>query len=157
MVFDDWLNIMLVAYIITSSSKQLDLEPWMRPLANKLGSVQEDWMPNAFIIDCVQAEIGGMQFVWHGVKVFLYLWHVCHAWLKQAVTKIKDHVIRAGVLKGLGRIMYDTKCPQGDEMGPWDMWQLKALMDNFLHCQQFLDLLRQTMVSQDSYVDCGAS
>ena len=131
MVFDDWLNGVPVAYIITSSSRQPDLEPWMRALANKMVSVQEDWMPNAFITDCAQAEIGGLQSVWPGVKVFLCLWHVRRVWLKQAVAKIKDHAIRAGVLKGLGRIMYDTKCPHGDDMGPWAIRQLNALMDSF--------------------------
>ncbi len=118
MVFDDWLNGVPVAYIITSSSKQTDLEPWMMALARKLASVQKDWRPNAFITDCAQAEIGGLQSVWPGLKVFLCLWHVRRAWLKQAVAKIKEHAIRVGVLKGLGRIMYDTKCPHGDEMGP---------------------------------------
>ena len=131
MVFDDWLNGVPVAYIVTSSSKQLDLEPWMRALAKKLSSVQKDWMPNAFITDCAHAEIGGLQCVWPGVKVFLCLWHVRRAWLKQAVAKISDHVVRAGVLKGLGRIMYDTKCPPGDRMGPWAIRQLKDLMDRF--------------------------
>ena len=52
MVFDDWLKGVPVAYIITSSSKQIDLEPWMRALAKKMVSVQKDWMPNAFITDC---------------------------------------------------------------------------------------------------------
>ena len=131
MVFDDWLNGVPVAYIITSSSKQPDLEPWMKALAKKLAKVQGDWMPNAFITDCAQAEIGGLQSVWPGVKVFLCLWHVRRAWLKQAVAKIQDHAIRAGVLKGLGRIMYDTNCPEGDEMGPWAIRQLNALMDSF--------------------------
>ena len=131
MVFDDWLNGVLVAYIITSSSKQADLEPWMRALAKKMSSVQRDWMPNAFITDCAHAEIGGLQCVWPGVKLFLCLWHVRRAWLKHAVAKIQDHAVRAGVLKGLGRIMYDTKCPQGDEMGPWAIRQLTALMDSF--------------------------
>ena len=131
MVFNDWLNGVPVAYVITSSCKQPDLEPWMRALATKLGSAQEGWMPNAFITDCAQAEIGGLQYVWPGVKVSLCLWHVRRAWLKQAVAKIKDHAIRAGVLKGLGRIMYDTKCPPGDEMGPWAIRQLNALMESF--------------------------
>ena len=131
MVFDDWLNGVPVAYIITSSSKQQDLEPWMRALATKLCASQQGWRPNAFITDCAQAEIGGLQSVWPGVKVFLCLWHVRRAWLKHAVAKIKDHAIRAGVLKGLGRIMYDTKCPEGDEMGPWALRQLDALMDCF--------------------------
>jgi hypothetical protein len=131
MVFDDWLNGVPVAYIVTSSSKQPDLEPWMNALANKLVSRQSDWAPNAFITDCAQAEIGGLQTVWPGVKVFLCLWHVRRAWLKQAVAKMKDHAIRAAVLKGLGRIMYDTKCPRGDGMGPWAIRQLSALKDSF--------------------------
>ena len=131
MVFDDWLNGVPVAYIITSSSKQPDLEPWMKALAQKLGSVQRDWMPNAFITDCAQAEIGGLHSVWPGVKVFLCLWHVRRAWLKQAVAKIQDPAIRAGVLKGLGHIMYDTKCPPGDEMGPWAIRELQNLVDRF--------------------------
>ena len=73
MVFDYWLNGVLVAYIITSSSRQPDLEPWMRALAKKMSSLQGDWMPNAFTTNCAQAKIGGLQCVWHGVKVFLCL------------------------------------------------------------------------------------
>ena len=139
MVFDDWLNGVPVAYIVTSSSKQLDLQPWMKALAKKLTSLQRDWAPNAFITDCAQAEIGGLQTVWPGVKVFLCLWHVRRAWLKQAVAKIKDPAIRAGVLKGLGRIMYDTRCPQGDGMGPWAIRQLNALRDSFPIVSNFWD------------------
>ena len=131
MVFYDWLNGVPVAYIITSSSKQPDLEPWMKALAKNLCSVQGDWMPNAFITNCAHAEIGGLQSVWPGVKVFICLWHVRRAWLKQAVAKINDHAIRGAMLKGLGRIMYDTQCPQGDEMGPWAIRQLTALMECF--------------------------
>ena len=131
MVFDDWLNGVSVAYIITSSSKQPDLEAWMKALAKNLCSVQKDWMPNAFITNCAHVEIGGLLSVWPGVKMFLCLWHVRCAWLKQAVAKINDHAIRVAVLKGLGRIMYDTNCPQGDEMGPWAIRQLNALMDSF--------------------------
>ena len=118
MVFSNWLNGVHVAYVITSSSKQHDLEPWMKTLTKKLASVQLDWAPNAFITDCVQAEIGGLQYVWHGVKIFLCLWHVCCAWLKKVVAKNKDYTIRVGVLKGLGRIIYNTKRPRGDGMGP---------------------------------------
>ena len=60
MVFDDWLNRVHVVYIIISSSKQPNLEPWMKALAKKLASMQEDWIPNAFITDCVHAKIGGL-------------------------------------------------------------------------------------------------
>ena len=161
MVFDDWLNGVPVAYIITSSSKQPDLEPWMRALANKMSAVQEDWMPNAFITDCAQAEIGALQCVWPGVKVFLCLWHVLRAWLKQAVAKIKDHAVRAGVLKGLGRIMYDTKCPHGDALGPWAIRQLNALRDSFPIVSNFWAYFDKQWADKTlwvvGYVGCGAS
>ena len=157
MVFDDWLNGVPVAYIVTFSSKQPDLEPWMRAIANKMAAVQKNWMPDAFITDCAQAEIGGLQSVWHGVKVFLCLWHVHRAWLKQAVAKIQDHAIRAGVLKGLGRIMYDTNCPHGDDMGPWAIRQLNALMDSFPIVSNFRAYFVKQWGDKDPYVGCGAS
>ena len=75
--------------------------------------------------------------VWPGVKVFLCLWHVRCAWLKQAVVKIKDHAIRAAVLKRVGCIMYNTKCPHGDEMRPWAFWKLNTLMDSYLAVSNF--------------------
>ena len=109
----------------------------MKALAKKLVSVQEDWMLNAFITNCVQAQIGGLLCVWPGVKVFLCLWHVRCAWLKQAVVKIKDHAIRATVLKGVGCIMYNTKYPHGDEMRPWAFWKLNTLMASYLAVSNF--------------------
>ena len=81
----------------------------LKALAKKLASLQHDW---AFITDCAEANFGGLQTMWLGVKVFLFLWHVCRAGLKQEVSKIKDHAIHVVVLKGLGQIMYNTKCPE---------------------------------------------
>jgi hypothetical protein len=51
----------------------------MKALAKKLALVQGDWMLIAFNIDYAQAEIGGLQCVWPGVKIFLCLWHVRRA------------------------------------------------------------------------------
>jgi hypothetical protein len=33
MVFDDWMNRVPMAYITTSTSKQLDLKPWMKAMS----------------------------------------------------------------------------------------------------------------------------
>ena len=49
MEFDDWMSGVLVAYIITSSYRQPDLEPRMKALSTKLTKIQIDWWPNAFI------------------------------------------------------------------------------------------------------------
>jgi len=94
-----------------SNSKKTHLEPWMKAYAKKLALVQENWMRNAFIIGGVQAEIGGFQIVWYGVKVFLCMWYVCWTWKTQALAKIKDHAIQSSELKRLGKIIYNTKCP----------------------------------------------
>jgi hypothetical protein len=51
MVFDEWYNKVLVAYIITSSYKQCDLAPWMDALNKSLLMVKNNWHPNAFIVD----------------------------------------------------------------------------------------------------------
>jgi hypothetical protein len=42
MVFDEWYNGVLVAYIITSSYKQRHLAPWMDELNKRLLMFQSD-------------------------------------------------------------------------------------------------------------------
>jgi hypothetical protein len=51
MVFDEWYNEVLVAYIVTSSYKKCDLAMWMDALNKSLLMVKNDWHPNAFIVD----------------------------------------------------------------------------------------------------------
>ena len=53
---------------------------------------------------------------------------VVHGWNKRWQI-FENHAIWVGVLKGLGCIMYDTKCPQGDEMVSWSLWQLNNFMN----------------------------
>jgi hypothetical protein len=57
--------------------------------------------------------------VWPGTKLFLCLWHVKRTWLKQTCIKIKDVSIHAITLKVLGNIMYNTNCPNDQELDPW--------------------------------------
>jgi hypothetical protein len=54
-VFDEWYNGVLVAYIITSSYKQHDLAPWMHALKKSLLVFKSDWHSNAFIMDDARA------------------------------------------------------------------------------------------------------
>lgn len=61
MVFDDWYNGIPVAYIITSSCKQDNLQPWMRALNDHIRTFQADWRPNAFIVDDARAEINSLR------------------------------------------------------------------------------------------------
>jgi hypothetical protein len=57
MVFDKWHNGVLIAFIITKRSKQIDLFPWMTELKKKAVGASLEWHPNAFIVDDAQAEI----------------------------------------------------------------------------------------------------
>jgi hypothetical protein len=54
-VFDDWYNGVLVAYIITSSYKQHDLALWIDALKKSLPVFKSDWHSNAFIMDDARA------------------------------------------------------------------------------------------------------
>ncbi len=51
MVFDEWKNICLIVYIITSRNKQNDLSKWMDVINQKMQKSKPDWKPNAFIVD----------------------------------------------------------------------------------------------------------
>jgi hypothetical protein len=59
-VLDEWFNGVPMAYIITSSSKQKDLAPWMNALNDILLFVKQDWCPNAFIVDDSKVEINDL-------------------------------------------------------------------------------------------------
>jgi hypothetical protein len=63
MVFDEWHNGVLVAYIIISSYKTCDLSPWMDVLNKILFFVKVDWHFNAFIVDDVRAEIYSLRYM----------------------------------------------------------------------------------------------
>jgi hypothetical protein len=51
MVFNEWYNGVLVAYIITSSYKQHDLALWMDALNKSFLVFKSDWNLNPFIMD----------------------------------------------------------------------------------------------------------
>ncbi len=57
--------------------------------------------------------------VWPRTKIFLCLWHVRRSWLKQICIKIKDASTCANALKVLGNVMYNTNCPNDQELDPW--------------------------------------
>jgi hypothetical protein len=63
MVFDEWYNGVLVAYIITSSYNQHHLTPWMDALNKRLLMFQNDWHLNAFIMDDARVEINNLRYV----------------------------------------------------------------------------------------------
>jgi hypothetical protein len=69
--------------------------------------------------------------VWHGVELFLCLWHVRHAWMKQACAKVRDMFTRALVLRSVGQLMYqsntpDERCPP---VGPQDVPRNWTILD----------------------------
>ncbi len=67
--------------------------------------------------------------VWPQTKIFLCLWHVQRAWLKQACIKIKDTSIHANALKVLAHIMYNIDCPNDRKLDSWAKVELASLMN----------------------------
>ena len=61
MVFDEWRNGILVAWFITSSSKEEDLTPVLAALKDKIVAAMPDWKPSSIIVDNAQAEINALQ------------------------------------------------------------------------------------------------
>jgi hypothetical protein len=64
------------------------------------------------------------EHVWLGTKIFLCLWHVKRAWLKQTCIKIKDASTCVSALKVLGNIMYNTNCPNDQKLDAWAKTEL---------------------------------
>jgi hypothetical protein len=54
MVFDEWQNGILVAFVVIGKSRENDLHPILQTLS-KLFPIK--WMPNAIIMDNVLVEI----------------------------------------------------------------------------------------------------
>jgi hypothetical protein len=54
MVFDKWQNGILVAFIAIGKSRENDLHPILQTLSKHF---LINWMPNAIIVDNVQAKI----------------------------------------------------------------------------------------------------
>jgi hypothetical protein len=52
---------------------------------------------------------------------------VRRTWLKQACIKIKDVSTRASALKVLGNIMYNTNCPNDQELNRWAKAELRKV------------------------------
>lgn len=75
MVFDDWNNGVLVAYILTSKCAQEDLKPWMRALNALLLREKVDGRPNAFVVDCAQGEINNLQYVFPSTCLNIIQFH----------------------------------------------------------------------------------
>jgi hypothetical protein len=57
MVFDEWQNGIPVAFIITSRCQEEDIVAWLTKLRNRVLLVSPNWLPNAVIVDCAQAEL----------------------------------------------------------------------------------------------------
>jgi hypothetical protein len=67
--------------------------------------------------------------VWPRIKIFLCLWHVKRAWLKQACIKINDVSTHVNALKVLENIIAIRKWP-------FCNWSLQLIFD----CKQHLQL-----------------
>ncbi len=77
------------------------------------------------------------RMVWPQTKVFLCLWHIYRAWLKQAYIKIKDVATCTTALKSLGEIMYNTNCPNDQDMDAWVKCEVERMANKLLATKAF--------------------
>jgi hypothetical protein len=69
--------------------------------------------------------------VWPGVELFLCLWHVRRAWMKQACAKVRGMFTRVLIFRSVGQLMYlsntpDERCPP---VGPQDVPRNWTILD----------------------------
>jgi hypothetical protein len=57
MVFDEWQNEILVAYIVSTQNKSTDFQSWMTTLKDVLRQDLLEWNLSAFIVDNVDVKI----------------------------------------------------------------------------------------------------
>ena len=55
LVFDEWRNVIPVAYIIVSRSSKIALKSVLQALKDKAISVKPDWEPSSIIVDNARA------------------------------------------------------------------------------------------------------
>lgn len=60
MVFDEWENGIPVSFVIVGKSKEKDIEPWLKKLAERCRAVQPEWEPGSVIVDNAHAEINAI-------------------------------------------------------------------------------------------------
>lgn len=78
MVFDEWLNGIPVAYIISARNKTTDLSPWMKRLRDRLLQSKPDWRPNAFVVDDADAEINAIRYTARSYNVLSHTTSCMH-------------------------------------------------------------------------------
>jgi len=80
--------------------------------------------------------------VWPRTKILLCLWHAKRAWLKPTCIKIKDASIHANALKVLGNIMYNTNCPNDQELDPWAKVKLARAINEMPTANSFWSYIK---------------
>jgi hypothetical protein len=56
-VFDQWKNGILMAFIVTSRYAEEDILLWLTKLRDRILEFKPDWHPNAVIVDYAKAEL----------------------------------------------------------------------------------------------------
>jgi hypothetical protein len=57
LMFDQWQNGILVAFIITSKCAEEDILHWLIALRDRVVQFKPDWHPNTVIVNCAKAEL----------------------------------------------------------------------------------------------------
>jgi hypothetical protein len=75
--------------------------------------------------------------MWRNTKVFLCLWHIRQAWLKQACIKIKDATTCITTLRSLGEIMHNTNCSEDQYIDAWAKSEVERMANKLIVVEAF--------------------
>ncbi len=93
--------------------------------------------------------------MWPGTKIFLCLWHVKRAWLKQTCIKIKDASTHASAFKVLENIMYNTDCPNDQKLDAWEKTKLAMVAYEMPTTNSFWSYIKFKWLQKNSNVGGG--
>ncbi|KAL3699403.1 hypothetical protein R1sor_017425 [Riccia sorocarpa] len=145
LVFDAQQQAIPVAWIMTSSSKALDIEIWLRCLKEKMNEKLVGWRPSCFVIDEPTSDMNSIRNVFD-VPVFLSLWYLRRCWSKNLVRRVRSWTRRAIMFQKLGEIMYlsSTQSLSLCSMETHALKQVDMFLESFYQEKDFISYFRDT-------------
>ncbi|KAH9324532.1 hypothetical protein KI387_004710, partial [Taxus chinensis] len=107
LAFDSNQHALPVAWVITRSSASDDVRKWMGALHDRICAKDPLWKLNGFTVDDAATEISAIRDMFQ-CPIFLCVWRVRRAWLKNITNKCSNIEVRREMFKRLGHIMYST-------------------------------------------------
>ncbi|BBN19715.1 hypothetical protein MPTK1_8g13000 [Marchantia polymorpha subsp. ruderalis] len=145
LVFDAHQHAIPVAWIMTSSSKAVDIEIWLRCLKEKMNEKLVGWRPSCFVIDEPTSDVNSIRNVFD-VPVFLSLWYLRRCWSKNLFKKVRAWNARALMFRKLGEIMYLSNAQSLSlcNMETHALKQVDMFMEFFSQETEFISYFQET-------------